>query len=214
MSESQLVLSFESQSRLKVRKVKWCRNKWNEHYTVYCIFITNMWNLTKKICETAQTANFSGSHWFSVEMVQKVPKLYKRKLIFLKLSSESWHPGLSEIVMVFHPSLIELCSYQSFAKVQLELWNARELAVLPAPVNIESEVSENIEGEISDRGNRIWFSYFSSLEILPLVLLVPGGRITLIKISLSGSFPAHIHSGSDDKVMSNFDEEPAFWLRS
>ena len=51
--------------------------------------------------------------------------------------------------MVFHPSWIELCSYQSFAKVQLELWNARELAVLPAPANIESEVSENIEGEIS-----------------------------------------------------------------
>ena len=86
--------------------------------------------------------------------------------------------------MVFHPSRIELCCYQSFAKVQLELWNARELAVLPAPVNIDSEVSENIEGEISNRGNRIWFSYFSSLEILPLVLLVPRGRITLIKIPL------------------------------
>ena len=66
--------------------------------------------------------------------------------------------------------------YQSFAKVQLELWNARELAILSPPANIE--------GEISDRGNRIWFSHFSSLEILPLVLLVPGGRITLIKIPL------------------------------
>ena len=59
-------------------------------------------------------------------------------------------------------------SYQSFAKFQLELWNARELAVLSAPANIE--------GEISDIG-RFWFSHFSSLEILPLVLLplAPGG---------------------------------------
>ena len=59
-------------------------------------------------------------------------------------------------------------SYQSFAKVQLELWNARELAVLSTPANIE--------GEISDIG-RFWFSHFSSLEILPLVLLAlaPGG---------------------------------------
>ena len=61
-----------------------------------------------------------------------------------------------------------MLSYQSFAKVQLELWNARELAVLPAPAKIE--------GEISDIG-RFWFSHFSSLEILPLVLLAlaPGG---------------------------------------
>ena len=74
-------------------------------------------------------------------------------------------------------------SYQSFAKVQLELWNARELAVLSAPANIE-------EGEISDIG-RFWFSHFSSLEILPLVLLplAPGGSITLIKIPLWREFP-------------------------
>ena len=58
-------------------------------------------------------------------------------------------------------------SYQSFAKVQLELWNARELPVLSTPANIE---------EISDIG-RFQFSHFSSLEILPLVLLAlaPGG---------------------------------------
>ena len=41
-----------------------------------------------------------------------------------------------------------VCSYQSFAKVQLELWNARELAVLSAPANIGGEIYANIEGEI------------------------------------------------------------------
>ena len=31
MSNSQLVVSFESQSWLKVKVVKWCRKKWNEY---------------------------------------------------------------------------------------------------------------------------------------------------------------------------------------
>ena len=74
------------------------------------------------------------------------------------------------------------------------------------------KIFANIE-EISDIGT--WFSHFSSLEILPLVLLLlaPGGRIMLIKIPLWESFSAHIHSGSADKVTSIL-TKPAFWLRS
>ena len=34
-TQSQLVWSFESQSWVKVRVVKWCRKKWNEHNLMY-----------------------------------------------------------------------------------------------------------------------------------------------------------------------------------
>ena len=35
MSQSQLVWSFESQSRVKVKVVKWCRKKWFDHNLMY-----------------------------------------------------------------------------------------------------------------------------------------------------------------------------------
>ena len=35
MAQSQLVWSFESQSRVKVKVVKWRRKKWNEHNLMY-----------------------------------------------------------------------------------------------------------------------------------------------------------------------------------
>ena len=57
-TQSQLVWSFEFQSMVKVKVVKWCRKKWNGHNLMY-ISITNNVKSYKKFTETAQMSNFS-----------------------------------------------------------------------------------------------------------------------------------------------------------
>ena len=104
------------------------------------------------------------------------PQIFPSSLCFLRLFSSTDH-----LRCVF----LARNSYQSFAEVQPQFWNPRELPVLSAPENIDAEISERrnaiwfscIYGEISEQKNCIWFSHFSSLGILPLVLLVlvPGG---------------------------------------
>ena len=85
MSQSQLVWSFESQSRVKVKVVKWCRKKWNEHNLVYVYH--KQWEIKQKFNETAQNSLIS--LWLSVEMVRKGPKLCKHKCFFLRLEADA-----------------------------------------------------------------------------------------------------------------------------
>ena len=71
MSQSQLVWSFESQSRVKVKVVKWCRKKWFDHNQMY---------IYHKQCEILQKNHRNSSNiqfqWFPIE---KGRKLCKRK---------------------------------------------------------------------------------------------------------------------------------------
>ena len=68
---SQLVWSFESQSRVKVKVVKWCRKKWFDHNQMY---------IYHKQCEILQKNHRNSSNiqfqWFPIE---KGRKLCKRK---------------------------------------------------------------------------------------------------------------------------------------
>ena len=70
-SQSQLVWSFESQSRVKVKVVKWCRKKWFDHNQMY---------IYHKQCEILQKNHRNSSNiqfqWFPIE---KGRKLCKRK---------------------------------------------------------------------------------------------------------------------------------------
>ena len=75
--QSQLVVSFESQSWVKVKVVKWCQK--SEMSIIWCISITNNVKWNKKFNETAQMANFT--------YFQLIPKLCKRKRIFLGLEN-------------------------------------------------------------------------------------------------------------------------------
>ena len=71
MTQSQLVWSFESQSRVKVKVVKWCRKKWFDHNQMY---------IYHKQCEILQKNHRNSSNiqfqWFPIE---KGRKLCKRK---------------------------------------------------------------------------------------------------------------------------------------
>ena len=99
MSESQLVVSFESQSWVNLKVVKRWRKKLNEH-NIMSIY-------HHKQCETLQKhlANFSD---FSVEMIQKVPKICKRKNLFHNwFVSESWRPADSENVMALYAFIVK-----------------------------------------------------------------------------------------------------------
>ena len=70
-SQSQLVWSFESQSRVKVKVVKWCRKKWFDHNQMY---------IYHKQCEILQKNHRNSSNiqfqWLPIE---KGRKLCKRK---------------------------------------------------------------------------------------------------------------------------------------
>ena len=70
-TQSQLVWSFESQSRVKVKVVKWCRKKWFDHNQMY---------IYHKQCEILQKNHRNSSNiqfqWFPIE---KGRKLCKRK---------------------------------------------------------------------------------------------------------------------------------------
>ena len=86
--------SFESQSRMKVKVVKWCRKKWFDHNLMY-IYHKQCEILQKKSPKQLKHSISVISHWFSVEMVQK--KFWGIQ----GMPSESWRPGLSENVVVF-----------------------------------------------------------------------------------------------------------------
>ena len=66
MTQSQLVWSFESQSWVKVKVVKWCRKKWNEHNLMY---------IYHKQCEIKQKNHWNSSngqiHWFPIDFLWK-----------------------------------------------------------------------------------------------------------------------------------------------
>ena len=69
---------------MKVKVVKWCRKKWNEHNMMY-IYHKQCEIKQKKSLKQLKRPNSLISHWFPVEMVQTGPKLCKCKRIFLKL---------------------------------------------------------------------------------------------------------------------------------
>ena len=107
-TQSQLVWSFEFQSMVKVKVVKWCRKKWNGHNLMY-ISITNNVKSYKKFTETAQMSNFSD---FPLILCRNGPKGTRTmqtqthfaqigKKNFQGMPSKSWRPGLSENVVVF-----------------------------------------------------------------------------------------------------------------
>ena len=58
-----------------MKVVKWCGKKWNEHNLMYIYH--KQCDIMQNFNETAQTANFTVSHWFPVEMVHIGPKLRK-----------------------------------------------------------------------------------------------------------------------------------------
>ena len=68
-TQSQLVWSFESQSWVKVKVVKWCRKKWNEH---------NLMWIYHKQCEILQKIHWNSSngqiHWFPIDYGPKGTK--------------------------------------------------------------------------------------------------------------------------------------------
>ena len=94
-TQSQLVWSFESQSRVKVKVAKLCRKKWFDHNMMY-IYHKQYEILQKKSPKQLKHSISVISHWFSVEMVQKGPKLRKRKRFFLRLEH------FSEVSRVYH----------------------------------------------------------------------------------------------------------------
>ena len=68
-TQSQLVWPFESQSWVKVKVVKWCRKKWNEHNLIY---------IYHKQCEIMQKIQWNSSngqlHWFPIDSLWKWSK--------------------------------------------------------------------------------------------------------------------------------------------
>ena len=69
-TQSQLVWSFESQSWVKVKVVKWCRKKWNEHNLMY---------IYHKECEILQKIHWNSSNvqfrWFPIDFLWKWSKI-------------------------------------------------------------------------------------------------------------------------------------------
>ena len=110
-TRSQLVWSFESQSRVKVKVVKWCRKKWNDHNLMY-IYHKQCEILQKKSPKQLKRSISVISHWFSLEMVQNKPKLRKRKHFFLGLEN------FSEVFRVCHRK----ADVQGFPKLWLFLF--------------------------------------------------------------------------------------------
>ena len=68
-TQSQLVWSFESQSRVKVKVVKWCRKKWFDHNLMY---------IYHKQCEILQKIHRNSSNiqfqWFPIDSLWKWSK--------------------------------------------------------------------------------------------------------------------------------------------
>ena len=92
---------------MKVKVVKWCRKKWNEHNMIY---------IYHKQCEIKIQWNSSNGqlHWFPIDSLWKWSKRdqnYANANVFSQIGnffggiqgmpSESWRPGLSENVVVF-----------------------------------------------------------------------------------------------------------------
>ena len=68
-TQSQLVWSFESQSWVKVKVVKRCRKRWNEHNLMY---------INHKECEILQKIHWNSSNvqfqWFPIDSLSKWSK--------------------------------------------------------------------------------------------------------------------------------------------
>ena len=108
-TQSQLVWSFESQSRVKVKVVKWCRKKWFDHNLMY---------IYHKQCEILQKNHRNSSNiqfqWFPIDSLWKGSEKdqnYANANVSRRLSkilrgiqsiqSESWRPEDYENVVLF-----------------------------------------------------------------------------------------------------------------
>ena len=85
--------SFESQSRVKVKVVKWCRKKWFDHNQMY---------IYHKQCEILQKNHRNSSNiqfqWFPIEKGRKLCKRkrwngWSKKMIELETTTFSEPPG-------------------------------------------------------------------------------------------------------------------------
>ena len=107
MTQSQLVWSFESQSRVKVKVVKLCRKKWFDHNMMYIYH--KQYEILQKIIWNSS----NGQLWFPIDSLWKWSKRdqnFANAIVFFSnwkivMPSESWRPGLSENVAVFKPKL-------------------------------------------------------------------------------------------------------------
>ena len=140
MTQSQLVWSFESQSRVKVKVVKWCRKKWFDHNLMY-IYHKQCEILQKKITETAQTFNFSDFPLILCGNGPKGTKTTQTQTLFSQIGtffwgiqgipSESWRPGLSEnvvvfVAIIFWTRIMAGRSWVKFQRKKIGEWNRSE----------------------------------------------------------------------------------------
>ena len=79
------VYMLEVGSRMKVKVVKWCRKKWNEHNLMYI-----MWNVTKNINKTAQTAKFTDFPLILCGVGPKGTKTMQTQTLFSQIGKFFW----------------------------------------------------------------------------------------------------------------------------
>ena len=82
-TQSQLVWSFESQSRVKVKVVKWCRKKWFDHNLMY-IYHKQYEILQKKSPKQLKHSISVISHWKGTKAMQTQTLKRLVKINFLR----------------------------------------------------------------------------------------------------------------------------------